>query len=262
MLEARHLSVTFAGGFLAVDRVDVDVRPGEVLTLCGPNGAGKSTVFSVLAGDRAASSGTVTIDGEKLSSLSAQALSRRRAVLEQTPKLSAPFSVAALAGLSIGIDVPPSKAKEIVRQSLEATGLSVIAEKRADMLSGGERHRAHLARVLSQLAATGEQGGMYLLLDEPTASLDIEHQIAVMRIARKAAKAGVGVLVILHDLTLAAVYSHRVGLMHKGRMVAIGPPREVFTSAALSEVYRTPIDVGADACGHMRITPAFDPRAA
>jgi len=258
MLEARDLQVRFPNGFVAVDGVTLGLRSGEVLALCGPNGAGKSTVLSALAGDLAPTTGDVWLDGAALSAFDAAALARRRAVLEQSPSLSAPFTVGRLAGLSIGIEVPPSRARDIVRESLAHVDLGHFTDKRADLLSGGERHRAHLARILAQLSASGDGQGTYLLLDEPTASLDIEHQIAVMRVARQAARRGVGVLVVLHDLNLAAAFANRVGLMCRGRLVSIGSPTEVLTSARLSDVYRTPIDVDAGS-GALRVTPRYDP---
>jgi len=262
MLETKDLQVRFPSGFVAADGVSVGVEPGQVLSLCGPNGAGKSTVLSVLAGDLRPTQGEALLDGYPIRSLPIDELARRRAVLEQSPSLSAPFSVERLAGLSIGIDVPPDRADAIVRRSLADVGLSDRAKSRSDILSGGEKHRAHFARVLSQLDATGEDRQKYLLLDEPTASLDIVHQITVMRVARRAAGIGVGVLVILHDLNLAAAFSDRVALMHRGRVVSYGAPREVFTSERLSDVYGTAIDVDQLGSGGVRIAPVFEPLAA
>ncbi|MBO6785707.1 MAG: ATP-binding cassette domain-containing protein [Rhodospirillales bacterium] len=257
MLEVRDLTVRFPSGFVAVHGANVKVRPGEILALCGPNGAGKSTVLSVLAGDRAPSLGVAELDGRPLGAFDARGLARRRAVLEQSPSLSAPYTVERLAGLSIGVEVPPGLMHDIVHRSLEDVGLANIKDKRADLLSGGERHRAHLARILAQLAAAGEVEGKYLLLDEPTASLDIEHQISVLKIARRAADNGVGVLIVLHDLNLAAAFAHQVGLMNRGRMVSTGRPPDVFSKECLSEVYRTPIEVESDGRGRIRIAPLY-----
>ena len=256
MLEARDIEVRFSGGIVAVDGVTIEVQSGELLALCGPNGSGKSTIVSVLSGDRKPTSGSVLIEEKPLDQLDATTLARKRAVLEQSPTLSAPFSVEQLTGLSIDISIPPAENRRIVDRALADVSMEHLRHKRADLLSGGECHRAHLARVLSQLSAAGGGGGSYLLLDEPTSSLDIEHQISVMTVARRAASRGAGVLVVLHDLNLAAAYASRVGLMCRGKMIASGTPPEVFTTDRLSDVYRTPINVTDDREG-LYIRPRF-----
>lgn len=257
ILEARDLTVQFGSSLIAVDEVNITVNPGQVLTLCGPNGAGKSTLLSALAGDLKPTRGCAFLDKKPVGKYATEELSKRRAVLEQSPSLTAAFSVGQLAGLSIGIEVPPLEAGTLIRDLLTDVGLVSRINDRVDLLSGGQRHRAHLARVLGQLASAGEREGRYLLLDEPTASLDLVHQIAVMKVARRAALRGVGVLVILHDLNLAAAFSDRVALMAKGRVVDEGPPADVFTSKQLSDIYEASIEVMSDAQNTLRIFPVF-----
>ena len=259
MLEAMDLTVRFGASTLAVNNVSIAVKPGKVLTLCGPNGAGKSTLLAVLAGDLKPTSGEALLDNQPVRSLGTEVLATRRAVLEQSPSLSAAFSVRQLAGLSIGIEVSPRDTDAIIADVVSDVGLSPRINDRVDLLSGGQRHRAHLARVLGQLAAAGERNGQYLLLDEPTASLDLVHQIAVMKVARRAASRGVGVLVILHDLNLAAAFSDEVVLLAAGRLVDSGPPAAVFTSEQLSEIYEASIDVVSDPSSALRIFPVFEP---
>jgi iron complex transport system ATP-binding protein len=257
MLEAINLSVRFGLNFMAVDDVSIAVRPGELLALCGPNGAGKSTLLSTLAGDLSPSSGMASLDGDDISGFSAEALARRRAVLEQAPSLSAAFTVGELVALSVERECPPERTSQIVAAAISEVELMDRFGDRADRLSGGQRHRAHLARVLAQLRGGEEMAGRYLLLDEPTSSLDMKHQIAIMRIARDAACSGAGVLVVIHDLNLAAAFSDRIGLMHRGRLVSCGSPGEVFTAARLGEIYETELAVSLATDGRPRIQPVY-----
>ncbi|PZQ51701.1 MAG: iron ABC transporter [Rhodovulum sulfidophilum] len=235
----------------------LEARPGAVLALCGPNGSGKTTLLSALAGDLAPWQGRVTLGGSDLSALRPAALARGRAVLEQSPSLSADFDVATLAALGIPREVPPGAAREIVAAALAAVDLAERAGVSVARLSGGQRHRAHLARALAQLAAgRGLGAGHALLLDEPTASLDVAHQIGVMRAARGAAREGAAVVVVLHDLNLAAAFADRIALMAEGRIVTEGAPAEVLTEAGLSALYGTPLRVDR-AGGVLRVTPDF-----
>ncbi|MBH64125.1 MAG: heme ABC transporter ATP-binding protein [Alphaproteobacteria bacterium] len=257
MLEVQDVTIRFGGNTPAVDNVSIAVKPGEIVSLCGPNGAGKSTLLSVLAGDLPPQEGRAFLDGRHLHDFSPQELATRRAVLEQSPTLAAAFKVKQLAGLSIAIEISPDTVQEIVTDTLMAVGLQHRAENRADLLSGGQQHRAHLSRVLSQLSSAGVEEGRYLLLDEPTARLDLTHQVTAMRVARKAAQQGVGVLVVLHDLNLAAAFSDRVALMHEGKLVAEGTAEKVFTGDRLSEVYEAPLQVDRGPSNTVRVSPIF-----
>jgi iron complex transport system ATP-binding protein len=257
MLEAQGIWHGFGSTEVLRD-VSVKVRPGEMVALCGPNGAGKSTLLAVMAGDYAPQQGLVHIDGQSVTGLPPDVLARRRAVLEQTPTLSAAFTVRELLALGIPRDVPPERANLLISETLSDVSLLDRADDNCLILSGGQRHRAHLARVLVQLAASDRACG-YLMLDEPTASLDIAHQIATMRIARRAARLGEGVLVVLHDLNLAAAFADRVVLMHQGRVVADGTGTDVFTAARLSAIYETEIVVEEAMDGRPRIVPVYDP---
>jgi iron complex transport system ATP-binding protein len=144
----------------------------------------------------------------------------------------------------------------VAASAMAAAGVAGLAQRRADRLSGGERARAHLARVLAQLwTGRAAGGGRFLLLDEPTASLDLAHQIAVMRVARAEAAAGTGVLAVLHDLNLAAAFADRVLLIAEGRAVAEGLPQAVLEARRLSHVYGAPIAVERGRSGALRITP-------
>ncbi|PIB24260.1 hypothetical protein BFP76_03290 [Amylibacter kogurei] len=255
MITGRNLSLAF-GNTQVLRGANIDVPLGRLVAICGPNGAGKSTVLSVLAGEQKHYQGDVYFGDEALADLTSRDLSRRRAVLEQSPSLSANFCVDELVRLSIPMELPPRDTDVMVCNILDQLGLSEFAKRRVDNLSGGQRHRAHLARVLAQVYANQTLfGAGYLFLDEPTASLDILHQIAVMKIARAAAQNGVGVLVVLHDLNLAAAFADDVVMVNRGETVAAGPVGQVFASKLLSQIYETPINVDKHSSGRLVIYP-------
>ncbi|MFG2875985.1 heme ABC transporter ATP-binding protein [Streptomyces sp. NPDC048337] len=219
--------------------IDLTARSGEVLALVGPNGAGKSTLLAALAADLPAASGEVRIDGRAVAGWGARDLALRRSVLPQTAALSFPFPVEDVVrmGRAPWAGTPLADADdEAVAAAMAATEVTGFAARPFSALSGGERARVALARVLAQRAPL-------LLLDEPTAALDLRHQELVLRICRERAAAGDAVVVVLHDLGLAAAYADRAAVLHDGRIAADGPPSEVFEDALLSRVYRQPVEV-------------------
>ncbi len=179
-------------------------------------------------------------------------------MLEQTPASAAAFPLEVLAGLAIPREVPPGAAASIVTDAIATMGLAHLRTRPLDRLSGGERHRAHMARALAQLAAGRWLGeGRWLMLDEPTASLDPAHQAAGLRAARGVASEGVGVLAVLHDLTLAAALADRVALMRAGQIVATGRPGAVLTPRLLAHVYGLPMIVTRVAGGPLTVTANY-----
>ncbi len=238
VMSARDVTVGF-GPFNVLDGVDVEVRSGEVLALVGPNGAGKSTLLSVLAGDLTPSRGAVEIDGEPLSEWSTVELAMRRAVLLQQVGISFPFTVvqAVRMGRAPWAGLPQEELDdEVVYDSMVDTDSLQFAERVFMSLSGGERARAALARVLAQQSPI-------LLLDEPTAALDIRHQEQVLDLARRQAERGDAVVVVLHDLGLAAAYADRVMVLSRGGVAALGPPEAVMTEQLIGDVYECEVDV-------------------
>lgn len=221
-------------GRTLLDRVSVDLRPGELIAVVGPNGAGKSTLLNVLSGDLTTASGSVTLDDRPLRSWKLTELARRRAVLTQANAVAFPFTVREVVemGRAPWIGTPAEDSdEEAVDSALAATEVTELQDRTFPTLSGGEKARVSLARILAQRVDT-------LLLDEPTAPLDLRHQEIVMEIARKCADEGGSVCVVLHDLGLAAAYSDRIVIVSGGRIRADGPPREVLTEDLVSEVYQ------------------------
>ncbi|MFD8013634.1 heme ABC transporter ATP-binding protein [Streptomyces sp. NPDC058955] len=239
-LAAEADGVTVVRGRRAVlDGARIEVRAGEVLALVGPNGAGKSTLLSVLAGDLAPAAGTVRIGGRAAGGWTAPELALRRAVLPQAAELSFPFPVEEVVRMGRAPWAGTEREAEdgaAVAAAMVATEVTGFAARPFSALSGGERARVALARVLAQRAGL-------LLLDEPTAALDLRHQELVLRVCRERAAAGDAVVVVLHDLGLAAAHADRVGIVHGGGVAADGPPAEVFGEELLSRVYRQPVEV-------------------
>ncbi|CAM5387067.1 heme ABC transporter ATP-binding protein [Streptomyces aurantiogriseus] len=217
--------------------VDVEVRAGEVLALVGPNGAAKSTLLGALAADLPPAAGVVRIHGRPATQWTAPELALRRAVLPQAATLSFPFAVEDVVRMGRAPHASsPAEDDLAVAEAMAATEVTGFAARPFSALSGGERARVALARVLAQRTPL-------LLLDEPTAALDLKHQELVLRLCRDRAAAGDAVVVVLHDLGLAAAYAHRVAILRAGRVAADGPPDEVFNERLLTEVYDQPVEV-------------------
>ena len=235
--EVRGLHVRL-GQRTVLSGIDLTARAGEVLALVGPNGAGKSTLLAAFAADLRPDRGEVRIDGRPAYAWSAPELALRRSVLPQAATLSFPFPVADVVRMGrapwAGTELEYED-EAAVAEAMAATEVTEFAARPFSALSGGERARVALARVLAQRAPL-------LLLDEPTAALDLRHQELVLRICRERAAAGDAVVVVLHDLGLAA-HADRTAVLHDGTIAAEGPPSEVFHDELLSRVYRQPVEV-------------------
>lgn len=226
------------GDAVILDDVDLDVRRGEILALAGPNGAGKSTLLSALSADVDAS-GSVLLDDEPLAAWTPVEQAMRRAVLLQEVVLSFPFTVREVVtmGRAPWTATPFEDDDEAaIAGAMVATDVVGLAARNFGTLSGGEKARVALARVLAQQTSI-------LLLDEPTAALDLHHQELVMGVARARAEAGDAIVVVLHDLNLTAAHADRVAVLSGGRVVRTGKPSHVLTPELLTEVYHHPVDV-------------------
>ena len=250
-LEVQNISID-RGGKRIVSNVSLTVQPGEVVAIAGPNGSGKSTILGAMSGELPYVEGEIKIEGKPINEWHPQALARQRAVLLQESPLTFPFTVIDVIlmgrsphhqGLETERDI------HIADQALMMVGLSGFESRRYTQLSGGEKQRVHLARVLSQVW-TDDHDDMrdsgtakYLILDEPTSSQDLAAQHLVLSSAQTFAKQGVGVLCVLHDLNQAAQYADRILLLSEGECVSIGQPKETLTPSLLEKVYGVPIHV-------------------
>ncbi len=248
MLQAQDIRISF-GKARILDGPSLRVAPGEVVAVLGPNGAGKSTLLSVLAGTLRPDGGDAALEGTALADWTPQALALRRAVLPQHSELSFAFHVleVALLGRSPHAGAT-TRAHDlaIVEACLQEAEVAHLAERLYPTLSGGERQRVQLARVLAQIdfpEPASQQGDRYLLLDEPTSSLDLAHQHATLRTARRAAERGIGVLAILHDLNLAAMYADRLVVLDRGSLAAEGTPEAVLTETMVRKTFDLSVSV-------------------
>lgn len=250
-LTAKGASLQRDGNVLCRD-VDLSLEGGQLVSIVGPNGAGKSSLLALLAGDVEPATGSVDLDGVRLSAIEAIELARRRSVLAQSNSVAFPFTVAEVVTMGRFARSAESSAatdQRIVTESMEATDVSHLARRRITTLSGGEAARVALARVLAQDTPI-------VLLDEPTASLDIKHQEMVFDLLRSKAAAGCLVIMVVHDLGAAADISDRLILIDDGRIVADGRPVDVLSSELLSDVYDYPLTVEVDRTdGSLEIRP-------
>lgn len=236
--EVRGVHLSFGAAPILAD-VTLEVRTGEVLALVGPNGAGKSTLLGVLTGDHAPDRGDVLLDRQPLRHWSAAEQAMRRAVMMQQATISFPFTVGQIVAMGRSPWYGTERAADderAIRESIGIADVGAFTDRVYSSLSGGERARVSLARALAQRC-------QLLLLDEPTAALDLHHQETVLQLARDRAAAGDAVVVVLHDLNLAAGYADQVAVLSRASLAAYGPPAPTLTAGLLTEVYRHQIEV-------------------
>ncbi|HYD06953.1 MAG TPA: heme ABC transporter ATP-binding protein [Reyranella sp.] len=241
-LQADSIEVR-AGGKSLIRDVSLSLSPGEFVAVLGPNGAGKSTLLGALAGDRPVARGRVLLDGHPIDRWRKQSLAHRRAVLPQQSSVAFDFTGRQIVRLGLLAHrgwLSESRKQSIVDRALAETEAAAFADRPYTVLSGGERQRVQLARVLAQCDAD-PAAKPFLLLDEPIAGLDLAHQHVALASARRRARRGIGVLAVLHDLTMAALYADRVAILENGALAAVGPVDSVLEPATLSRIFATPI---------------------
>lgn len=249
--EAREVAVRVGAATLLAG-VSLTVSAGECVALVGPNGAGKSTLLRVLSGELAPAAGAAFLKGRPLGTYDARALARERAVLPQSVHVAFPFLVDEVVRMGAG-DRRGARVEDAVTESLARAGVAHLRARIITTLSGGEQQRVHFARVLVQLACgDAEGGGGLLLLDEPTSSLDLRHQLDLLASVRACAQHGTAVVAILHDLNLASVFADRVVMLSGGRIAGQGRAAEIITDALLAEVFEVRAAVN-------RVPPAGQP---
>ncbi|RNI20329.1 heme ABC transporter ATP-binding protein [Flexivirga caeni] len=236
-----------------VDDASVSFEAGTVTSVIGPNGAGKSTLLGIAAGTVRPTSGTARLGGHDLRRLSVKHAARRRAVMPQDATVAFAFTVREVVAMG---RIPwrdlKSDVDRVVSDALATTGLTHLQDREVTTLSGGERQLTAFARVVAQATPVTEES--VILLDEPTAAMDIAHAEATLALVRALARRGAAVGLVLHDIDAAAAYADRVVLLQHGRVRASGPVPEVCASATLSDVYGTPIEV-FDRDGRLHVGP-------
>ena len=261
LLEARELTIKY-GERIAVAGISIVLKPGEISAIIGPNGAGKSTFLEALNGQLEPASGVVLIDGQPLQMLNRRTIGRRIAVVAQEAELRFPITVlefvlggrfAWAANASWGWETDHDIA--VANEVLHETELVELSGRLMNELSGGERQRAVLARALATEAAV-------LLLDEPTANLDLSHQSTLLALVRnRCDNQGAAALVVTHDINLAAEFADNVLLMKDGKNINSGKPQDVLTPSLLRDAFEIRVLVDAHpVTGVPRVTPVHETR--
>lgn len=234
---ARGISVRLAGKTI-LHGVDFTAKAGALTAIVGPNGSGKTTLLRAITGE-VPHDGTVALNGQPIAGMAPWQLANLRAVLPQSATLAFPFTVREVVRLGLtGQRATRPHASGLVDAALNRVGLAGFAARYFAELSGGEAQRVQLARVLLQVWEPVEAGiPRWLILDEPVASLDIGHQLVIMQLAADFARAGGGVIAVMHDLNLTAMFADAVTLMQNGDVLASGTVADVFTNARLSAAY-------------------------
>lgn len=222
-----------------VDEVSLELNPGEILAVLGPNGAGKSTFFKILSGEIKCKHGAIGYNGHDIHTLKSRELAEVRAVMPQHTQVNFPFTVQEVVELGL-ISTKAKDPSKLIREVLEATNTSHLKDQVFNNLSGGEKQRVQLARVLVQIWEA-KPFPRYLLLDEPTSSLDIAQQHAVLRILETLKTRNIGILVILHELNLAAQYADKIALLKNGMIAKTGTVEDVLEEEILAHVFDHPI---------------------
>ena len=253
MIDVDGISVDL-GEVRVLDDVSLDVQGGEILGLIGPNGSGKTTLIRSIAGLLTPATGQVWIDGTEVSDLARRALSRQVAVVPQNTTLSFGFSVREIIAMGRTpyygrLNDHDPRGSAIVDEALEQTATEHLADRSITEVSGGERQRVLIARAIAQDTPV-------MLLDEPTASLDIRHQVDTFDLVRDAVDEGKAAIAAIHDLNLAARYCDRLVLLSNGRTIAHGTPTEVLQSGPIEGAFDTETAVREDlVTGTPSVTP-------
>ena len=246
-IEVNKISCAYAAQ-LVFEALSFTVQPSEMFIIIGPNGSGKTTLIKALAGLLPISNGRISIDGRPLRQYKKKELARLIAYVSQSIADDSPFTVSemVLMGRSpylgvLGVEGETDLA--LARQAIEYAGLTHLADRPVSRLSGGERQRAQIARAICQRPQV-------ILLDEPTAALDMAHQVRMMEIlAGLRAERETTVVMVSHDINLAAMYADRLLLLVDGRIAACGPPEAVINTDVLSKAYGCPLRVDTSPVG-------------
>ena len=239
MLTIQNLHVSL-GRAAVIHGIDAQAAPGRIVAVIGPNGSGKTTLLRAISGD-VPYAGQIALDGADLATRKPWELAARRGVLPQAASLAFPFTVAEVVRLGLTSGTQADRT-DLIARALAEVDLTGFSGRYYQELSGGQQARVQLARVRVQVWDPVQNGAArWLFLDEPVASLDIAHQIGVMRVLRRFADGGGGVVMVLHDLNLAAMVADDVWLVHEGKLLDIGPPDRVIGGPNLATAYGCPI---------------------
>jgi iron complex transport system ATP-binding protein len=263
LLQAADLVFAY-GGTPVIRGVSLTVPSGGLVGVLGPNGSGKTTLLRLLAGTRTPSSGTVTLDGVPISSMSRPAAARRIAVVPQETQLAFDYTVLEVVLMgryahlgAFAVEGPDDI--DIAREALAATGAGTFEDRLFSTLSGGEKQRVIVAGALAQIStrAAPSSPPALLLLDEPTAALDLKYQLGVVSLLQRLHRERhLTIVVSTHDLSLAAALCQTIVMLKEGRVLAAGPSGEVLTSSRVRDLYDVDVEIARHAgTGRVMVVP-------
>jgi iron complex transport system ATP-binding protein len=254
-ITVKHLSYAYPDGSRVLEDVSFSIEKGSFFIIIGPNGSGKTTLVRIIAGLLRTGRGRICLLDRHLSEYTRKAIAKRVAYVSQQTSIDFPFSVskAVLFGRAPHLGTfgfESKKDRDLAHQAMAFTEVDHLADRRIDQLSGGERQRVFIARAICQEPEV-------MLLDEPTAALDIAHQLRVMDLMEKMKlEKQITIVMVSHDINLAAMYADALLLLQGGRVVKYGPPGEVLSYQTLEETYGCRLLVDENPLGQMpRVTP-------
>ena len=239
-IKAERVSL-FRGKRQVLSDIQLEIKSGEILGVIGPNGSGKTTLLNLLAGDFPASSGEILYENFSITDYSLIDRAKYRSVMSQHQEIMFSYSVKEIVEMGIVGEYGISKSSIInnkIEYITELMQLEELKDRNIRTLSGGEQQRVQIARALIQIwQKESYSNPRFLLLDEPTSSLDLAHEIKVIKILKEEARKGLGVMVIFHDLNLTAHFADRVAILKEGKIAALGTPEKALTSRILRDIY-------------------------
>jgi len=246
MLSARDIHFAYPHGPQVIKGLDCEIRAGEILGILGPNGSGKTTLLHLMSGLLEAQTGTIQLGAQSLTQLSRREIAQQISLVPQSDQIQLPFTVwdVVLMGRQPYqgfFSFDSESDRDAANQALEATETMDLRSRSIQELSGGERRRVLIARSLAQAAPI-------MILDEPTAQLDIRYQLEICELLRNLRdQKDRSIIVTLHDINLAAMYCDRILLLHEGCSFLSGPPQDVISAEAIEQVYGVRVTVKTDA---------------
>ncbi|QCR21139.1 heme ABC transporter ATP-binding protein [Pontibacter sp. SGAir0037] len=249
MLIAENISYA-RGKKQILEKVSLQLEPGVFTAVLGPNGAGKSTLLKLVSKETGGHTGSIRLNGKSLADYTARELALVRAVLPQSVHVNFPFKAREIVQLGrLPHREALKKSIRVTEEVMDATGIRHLADRNYASLSGGEQQRVQLARVIAQLKGSSRQP-RFLLLDEPTSSLDMAQQHSMLHIAREMCRQDIGVLAILHDMNLAAQYADELLFLKKGKTVAQGRTADLMQEEVLEATFAHPVQVMCHGCSN------------
>jgi len=248
-IKSNNIDISL-GGRDILNNISVEISDGEITTVIGPNGAGKSTLLKALAGDVKPDKGNIFYDDKNLIDINIQERAFTRSVMSQLQPIAFDFSVREIIEMGWVDRGQSDYAEEFENAVMDIVlkcGVENLIHRNFNTLSGGEQRRIHFARTLLQLWRPSDaKDPKYLLLDEPTANLDLTYEVKMLNIIKEVSNEGSGVMLVLHDLNLAAKYSDKIILLSNGKIVEIGSPKDVLKAELLSLIYDIDIKIKED----------------